>query len=117
MIRRPPRSTLFPYTTLFRSHILERVARILKSLSTVQIRARPLADRTSLAASRGRPGSGGRLRIRLDLTRAPGCSKDSLGGTGPIREHGSGTADFAGRLSAPCLGRHCLPPAVCCRIV
>src|SRR6267378_4287210 len=24
MIRRPPRSTLFPYTTLFRSHALER---------------------------------------------------------------------------------------------
>src|SRR2546426_7187110 len=24
MIRRPPRSTLFPYTTLFRSHISER---------------------------------------------------------------------------------------------
>src|SRR3712207_8695687 len=24
MIRRPPRSTLFPYTTLFRSHILAR---------------------------------------------------------------------------------------------
>src|SRR2546426_1370717 len=36
MIRRPPRSTLFPYTTLFRSHVwsrlhqavLERVARV-----------------------------------------------------------------------------------------
>src|SRR5256885_3799985 len=26
MIRRPPRSTLFPYTTLFRSRDLERVA-------------------------------------------------------------------------------------------
>src|SRR5258708_24631177 len=26
MIRRPPRSTLFPYTTLFRSQILARVA-------------------------------------------------------------------------------------------
>src|SRR2546422_7611105 len=26
MIRRPPRSTLFPYTTLFRSHALERRA-------------------------------------------------------------------------------------------
>src|SRR2546430_12642364 len=26
MIRRPPRSTLFPYTTLFRSHGLEDVA-------------------------------------------------------------------------------------------
>src|SRR3712207_8819905 len=24
MIRRPPRSTLFPYTTLFRSHLTER---------------------------------------------------------------------------------------------
>src|SRR5256885_9302049 len=24
MIRRPPRSTLFPYTTLFRSHVIER---------------------------------------------------------------------------------------------
>src|ERR1051325_7092644 len=27
MIRRPPRSTLFPYTTLFRSHALARVPR------------------------------------------------------------------------------------------
>src|SRR5256885_6412207 len=26
MIRRPPRSTLFPYTTLFRSHALEWLA-------------------------------------------------------------------------------------------
>src|SRR2546430_8736499 len=25
MIRRPPRSTLFPYTTLFRSHLLARL--------------------------------------------------------------------------------------------
>src|SRR3712207_8507590 len=28
MIRRPPRSTLFPYTTLFRSNIIEQVALI-----------------------------------------------------------------------------------------
>src|SRR5256885_13264154 len=28
MIRRPPRSTLFPYTTLFRSHISEGPARV-----------------------------------------------------------------------------------------
>src|SRR3712207_7070805 len=27
MIRRPPRSTLFPYTTLFRSHVHRRSAR------------------------------------------------------------------------------------------
>src|SRR5258705_9904013 len=28
MIRRPPRSTLFPYTTLFRSHFRNRVSKI-----------------------------------------------------------------------------------------
>src|SRR3712207_8561572 len=28
MIRRPPRSTLFPYTTLFRSEFLEHVSRM-----------------------------------------------------------------------------------------
>src|SRR5688572_31818193 len=27
MMRRPPRSTLFPYTTLFRSHAIDRVRR------------------------------------------------------------------------------------------
>src|SRR3989442_5416646 len=27
MIRRPPRSTLFPYTTLFRSHFLDAIGR------------------------------------------------------------------------------------------
>src|SRR5258705_9101150 len=30
MIRRPPRSTLFPYTTLFRSPLVARFARILE---------------------------------------------------------------------------------------
>src|SRR2546429_5689687 len=40
MIRRPPRSTLFPYTTLFRSH-----AKLLLDLS--QFRPHALADRRS----------------------------------------------------------------------
>src|SRR5690348_18208374 len=31
MVRRPPRSTLFPYTTLFRSERVEEVARIVAS--------------------------------------------------------------------------------------
>src|SRR2546426_8478216 len=31
MIRRPPRSTLFPYTTLFRSHPGARAARVVRS--------------------------------------------------------------------------------------
>src|SRR5690242_20923997 len=34
MIRRPPRSTLFPYTTLFRSQGLERKARFIKQILT-----------------------------------------------------------------------------------
>src|SRR3712207_8157507 len=36
MIRRPPRSTLFPYTTLFRSHRRsdQRAVRLLKHLGT-----------------------------------------------------------------------------------
>src|SRR3712207_8119732 len=32
MIRRPPRSTLFPYTTLFRSHVDDVVAAVLELL-------------------------------------------------------------------------------------
>src|SRR3712207_7897077 len=41
MIRRPPRSTLFPYTTLFRSMSFMRVARWLAEVS--HSRARPSA--------------------------------------------------------------------------
>src|SRR6201990_3697490 len=39
MIRRPPRSTLFPYTTLFRSHVLG-----------------PVVDRVDVHRPGGRPG-------------------------------------------------------------
>src|SRR5256714_15691889 len=35
MIRRPPRSTLFPYTTLFRSKLDTRQSRLLNTLSKV----------------------------------------------------------------------------------
>src|SRR3712207_8346676 len=37
MIRRPPRSTLFPYTTLFRSVILNEVSNINKELKELQL--------------------------------------------------------------------------------
>src|SRR3712207_8143038 len=48
MIRRPPRSTLFPYTTLFRSVIRELTARSLEEVAAsdaVQRRFRPLRAR------------------------------------------------------------------------
>src|SRR2546426_7709259 len=40
MIRRPPRSTLFPYTTLFRSRMKARRARVLRALATSGATAR-----------------------------------------------------------------------------
>src|SRR2546422_3318373 len=44
MIRRPPRSTLFPYTTLFRSHFFERLKHALLTLCSIRatIRKRQL---------------------------------------------------------------------------
>src|SRR3712207_7794878 len=39
MIRRPPRSTLFPYTTLFRSLVIQRVVATQKSTDHDGVRA------------------------------------------------------------------------------
>src|SRR3712207_8121754 len=52
MIRRPPRSTLFPYTTLFRSRALQRIdgALILKEPKTEKSR-RTLTLPTSLVTA------------------------------------------------------------------
>src|SRR3712207_3687261 len=38
MIRRPPRSTLFPYTTLFRSYVLHRSLRMCSSITHLRYR-------------------------------------------------------------------------------
>src|SRR5258708_29881287 len=43
MIRRPPRSTLFPYTTLFRSHETE-LANLPERLNDVRLPRVPLGD-------------------------------------------------------------------------
>src|SRR5258708_15482428 len=47
MIRRPPRSTLFPYTTLFRSKLL-------------------VLRRDGLAETRGTPGDGVLMEVAVD---------------------------------------------------
>src|SRR2546422_6361967 len=67
MIRRPPRSTLFPYTTLFRSHA--RPPRCIGILTRRPIRRRRLGEPSGLDPRRGtrrggrgaRGGRGGRL--------------------------------------------------------
>src|SRR3712207_8793500 len=62
MIRRPPRSTLFPYTTLFRSPGVGYVF-----LRPPRARAVDLAsDHIELAADRGGVGVVDRLRQRRD---------------------------------------------------
>src|SRR5260370_24456600 len=45
MIRRPPRSTLFPYTTLFRSNFESFLVRCSLSLGGVRELAREICDR------------------------------------------------------------------------
>src|SRR3712207_7566904 len=59
MIRRPPRSTLFPYTTLFRSDVLEAQQHLLAGVrSEVHLLANPLPRSCWLPS----PGGGAALR-------------------------------------------------------
>src|SRR3712207_7670062 len=57
MIRRPPRSTLFPYTTLFRSHLRRKG----RGAQLQGVRPEQGEDRRGPAPARGR-GAGGRQR-------------------------------------------------------
>src|SRR5258707_11035234 len=51
MIRRPPRSTLFPYTTLFRSRLRKRAARRRESVSSsAMVAPHAIEHEASLAA-------------------------------------------------------------------
>src|ERR1051325_6135173 len=85
MIRRPPRSTLFPYTTLFRSRlVVDRESRI--------------ADRGSGVVA----GNGGRLMIRFCyagvVARALASALPARGAAQQDRRHvvsGPGTAGIA----------------------
>src|SRR2546430_11728983 len=44
MIRRPPRSTLFPYTTLFRSHRFPICSTLLRLTATLHLMAKKTMD-------------------------------------------------------------------------
>src|SRR2546427_3329367 len=60
MIRRPPRSTLFPYTTLFRSGIVQRLLQHMPALPHARGglrtgRARQADGQAALHAQEGRP--------------------------------------------------------------
>src|SRR2546429_8831014 len=69
MIRRPPRSTLFPYTTLFRSQVLERA-----------LAADPPTQQRSRQAVRLLERALGAIRNFLGAFRPPGFERRPLGG-------------------------------------
>src|SRR3712207_7271641 len=62
MIRRPPRSTLFPYTTLFRSR--QGVP------DAAAVRGGPRQAQGPAPAGRGRPGGGVLMTATINLDRA-----------------------------------------------
>src|SRR5687767_15317740 len=68
MIRRPPRSTLFPYTTLFRSmRVRIRGQRAFAVADVFQRMRQPHRDaRVLRRAARGRAQAGDRLRARSE---------------------------------------------------
>src|SRR3989449_3595016 len=58
MIRRPPRSTLFPYTTLFRSqHVFERRARLGRTGEVHAVKALDPVRATHKGPREGPPGT------------------------------------------------------------
>src|SRR3712207_7951147 len=65
MIRRPPRSTLFPYTTLFRSHRVEGAPR-----DHPRLRADPGGARAARGGARPR-ALPARARRRIVVARGP----------------------------------------------
>src|SRR3712207_8292979 len=80
MIRRPPRSTLFPYTTLFRSHLRLRDRRgrghLLGPLPQV-CRGRACLVRRAVADTRGgAPPAAGRDSLAPGRTQVKGRSEE-----------------------------------------
>src|SRR3989449_10199787 len=74
MIRRPPRSTLFPYTTLFRSDVTQRARDLDRDVD-------PGRHRTELAARR-------RTGQRIEVEAGPG-----EGGLSGVVRHPRGECD------------------------
>src|SRR5256885_13287708 len=64
MIRRPPRSTLFPYTTLFRSlHLLERLLNLQLRGSVLRTHNPKLRNGRKITVLKGDPAEAG-LEVR-----------------------------------------------------
>src|SRR3712207_7923493 len=71
MIRRPPRSTLFPYTTLFRSHV-KKPSKKARSLG-----ATSASQRQKLSWARQRASGRAYVLMRTRLRTRWGCPRRS----------------------------------------
>src|SRR2546427_12951189 len=81
MIRRPPRSTLFPYTTLFRSQLVEQIEIVEREIRDV---LDPRGVRRAAVAGMAREVHGEALREALlerkPASRAAGAVEEEQGG-------------------------------------
>src|SRR5256885_7049563 len=86
MIRRPPRSTLFPYTTLFRSHAVRGGPGEQRAPELLVHRAQPVQRRARLTSSSGaRDRKSTRLNSsHLVISYAVFCLKKKQAWTAPL---------------------------------
>src|SRR2546428_8595964 len=71
MIRRPPRSTLFPYTTLFRSHASPFTISGAPTIVTeIPVRNEPIDNTTAHPAPSGQQGRGSRAANAKPVDRS-----------------------------------------------
>src|SRR3712207_9429463 len=106
MIRRPPRSTLFPYTTLFRSEENKRRHRVCRA-------ARGAGQGCGSAARGGEAGADGRSLLRLAcpdrVVPGAGLGLAAAAQAGPARVWGGG----GGQPPPPPLPGGGAPPGWC----
>src|SRR3712207_8692549 len=76
MIRRPPRSTLFPYTTLFRSDVMGRDVVLVSSADETAFEARSILGEAGLTSGAGRDRKSTRLNSsHANISYAVFCLK------------------------------------------
>src|SRR2546427_12121118 len=115
MIRRPPRSTLFPYTTLFRSPLAGRriaVTRAREQAGTLVRELEALGAEVVAAPTIRMAGLTDLAALRAALTRVPPydwivCTRQNAGQVGVLRVPAWGLWSRGG---APALGAPRLPP-------
>src|SRR5260370_38447746 len=102
MIRRPPRSTLFPYTTLFRS-IHDGVARGPSRKDFLVVPRRFVGEKLNLPPHFEVPGHG-LARIEIYLAQSTERPSIQVASAGTLVADDIGTLDILGLTGSPWVG-------------